>query len=193
MNGPLIARAGRAERGGDEGIEISAEAYPRIDPNTYVWIQASIADDSTVYPDWRLGAEVYRSFARAWEGSLGYRRLEFDDPADVLTASIGRYAGSWLIFSRGFFAEDDSAVQLGARRYSDDGRQFLGFRVANGSAREQIRIESDLAAFESTELALESRFVFGERWLGDLTAGYGSGDDGAPDRFFATAAVGVRF
>ncbi|HSN67929.1 MAG TPA: YaiO family outer membrane beta-barrel protein, partial [Thermoanaerobaculia bacterium] len=96
--GPLIARAGRAERGGDEGIEIAADAYPRIDPKTYVWLQASIADDSTVYPDWRLGAEVYRTFARAWEGSVGYRRLEFDDPADVLTASIGRYVGSWLIF-----------------------------------------------------------------------------------------------
>ena len=84
-------------------------------------------------------------------------------------------------------------MQVGARRYSDDGREFLGFRIANGSAREQIRIESDLAAFETTEVALESRFVFAERWLGDLTAGYGSGEDGAPDRFFATAALGMRF
>ncbi len=192
--GPVIGRAGRASRGGDEGFELSAEAYPRIDPKSYLWLQASISDDSTVYADWRLGAEAYRSFAQYWEGSIGYRRLEFEDGVDLFTASLGRYAGSWLILARGFATEDDSAAQLGARRYfGEEGRDYIGFRIARGSAREQIRTDIDLAAFETTEVALESRFTIGARWLGDLTAGYGSGDDGDPDRLFASASLGVRF
>jgi YaiO family outer membrane protein len=191
--GPVIPRAGRAERGGQGGVEISVEAYPRINPKTYAWLQAAVSDDTTVYPDWRLGAELYQTFGTFWEGSLGYRRLEFDGGVDLYTASLGRYVGSWLLVSRAFVSDDDTSVQLAARRYSGDGRQFIGVRAARGSARDQIRTDIDLGAFDSTEIALESRLVFGERWLGDLIVGYGSGDDGAPDRFFATASLGARF
>jgi YaiO family outer membrane protein len=191
--GPVIPRAGRAERGADEGLEISVEAYPRINPKTYAWIQAAVSDDSTVYPDWRFGAELYQTFGTFWEGSLGYRRLEFDDGVDLVTASLGRYVGSWLVVSRVYVSDADTSVQLAARRYSGDGRQFIGVRAARGSAREQIRTDIDLAAFDSTELALESRFVFGERWLGDVIVGYGNGEDGAPDRVYGMVAVGVRF
>ncbi|HEY0591187.1 MAG TPA: YaiO family outer membrane beta-barrel protein [Thermoanaerobaculia bacterium] len=192
--GPVIGRAGRASRGGDEGFELSAEAYPRIDPKSYLWLQASISDDSSVYADWRLGAEAYRSFARYWEASIGYRRLEFEDGVDLFTASLGRYAGAWLILARGFATEDDSAAQLGARRYfGEEGRDYVGFRLARGSAREQIRTDIDLAAFETTEVALETRLTISQRFLAELTAGYGSGDDGDPDRLFVAASIGARF
>ncbi len=192
--GPVIGRAGRASRGGDEGFELSAEAYPRIDPKSYLWLQASIADDSTVYADWRLGAEAYRSFAQYWEGSVGYRRLEFEEGVDLYTASLGRYAGAWLIVARGYATADDSAAQLGARRYfGEEGRDYIGFRVARGSAREQIRTDIDLAAFETTEVALESRVTLARRFLAELAAGYGSGDGGDPDRIFVTASLGARF
>ncbi len=192
--GPVITRAGRAERGADEGIEISAEAYPRIDTKTYVWLQAA---------DLRRFGRLSRLAPR--RGGLshvrtasGKDRSAIADSSSTIPpicspASLGRYTGSWLLFSRVFVAGGDSSVQLGARRYSGDGREFIGVRVARGSAREQIRTDIDLAAFDTTEVALESRFVFGSRWLGDMNLGYGSGEDGAPDRFFATAALGVRF
>lgn len=190
--GATVARVGRAERGEDDGTELALEAYPRFGSRTYALLSAAAASGDPVYPDWRLGLEIYHGFAGGWEGSLGYRRLEFDDGVDLATASLGHYVGNWLFSGRVYVTEDDTAVQGIARRYFGEGRQYVGLRIARGSARSEVRTDIDLAAFDSTEAAVEGRFHLGSRWFVDGLAGWGDAEDGE-ERRFGTVAVGVRF
>jgi YaiO family outer membrane protein len=185
--GVAVARVGRAERGEDEGSELALELYPRLGAKTYAVLHAAASSGDPVYPDWRLGAEIYHGFAGGWEGSLGYRRLEFDEGVDLATASLGRYIGDWLIGGRVYLAEGDTAVQGIARHYFGEGRQYLGVRVARGSARDELRTDIDLDSFDSTEAAVEGRVLLGRRWFVEGLAGWGDA------RGFATLATGMRF
>ena len=183
--GPVIGRVMHADRGraSDELFEL--EAYPRLAPKTYAYVAGAMSSDSILYPEWRVGAELYHGFGDAWEASAGYRHLAFDDDVDLFTASLGKYIGNWLLIGRGYRAEDDASWQASARRYFGDDGTWLGARF--GTARDEIRSGADVRALTRTEAVLEGLYVSPARWT--LRGRAGSNEEG----FLAAVELGRRF
>lgn len=183
--GPVIARAAHADRGdaGDEQFEL--EAYPRFAPKTYAYLAAAASTEGTLYPDWRLGAELYHGFGKGFEASAGWRHLEFADDVDLFTASLGKYIGNWLFIGRGYRADDINSWQATARRYFGDAGSYLGARV--GTARDEIRSGADVRALERNEAVVEGLYIAPSKWTVQGRAG------GTDDGLIAAVAVGRRF
>jgi YaiO family outer membrane protein len=190
--GAVIGRASRAERFDLDDSQFDVEAYPRFGAKTYAYLSAGFSPDGVLYPDSWYGAELYHTFPHAFEASLGMRRLNFADAVNVYTASLGKYAGNWLIGGRVYDAEDETAVFAIVRRYFGEQGQYVGLRAGQG-AREEIRSSTDIDALNVREIAVETRLTLTNRWMLTARAGFGEERETEEERVSASVAVGVSF
>lgn len=177
--GSWIARYWTADHFDTRDDQLEFEAWPRIREGTYASLTATASIDSAlVYSDFSVGGELYQSLGKGFEGSLGYRYLDFDGSGvDIWTGTIGKYFGNWFVVGRGYYvpgsASDSSSFYLQARRYFGDGTDYVAVRAGRGTYREQVRTSGDLALLSSHSFAAELWKRIGERWV--LVAGAGSG------------------
>lgn len=186
--GIFVARASDGERGDFDDQQFELEAYPRVGKRAYLYLGAAFAD-GTIYPDWRASAEWFQAFGKGWEGSVGYRRLAFDEEVDLVTASLGKYVGNWLVQGRVYVPEGDTSYQLLARRYYGDEGSYLGIRA--GAAREEIRTAVDVVGLDEHDLVAEGRYVSPRRWT--VTGRAGVNDVGNDGHFTGAVTLGWRF
>lgn len=187
--GSVIGRASHAERGNADDQQFELEAWPRLRGRAYAYVAGGVSTNGVLYPDWRLAAELYQPLSRGFEVSAGYRRLEFDDAADIYTLSAGRYAGPWFFQGRALQANGELNWQALARRYLNDAGSYVGLRA--GAAREEIRSGTDLIALDRNDVAVEGRWVSPSRW--SLTGRAGVSVDDDDGAFTAGVAVGRGF
>jgi YaiO family outer membrane protein len=183
--GPLIGRVAHARWFGD-GTQVEAELYPKLGPKVYAYTAVAVGSGD-VFPDVRIGGELFAGFGKGWEASAGFRHLDFDaDDVTVWTGSIAKYVGNWYAAVRVFETSSDGAVNVNVRRYSGDGREYVGIRAGEGRA--EIRSGADLDVLSSREIVIESRFDVTGPWFAELRGGVGSSD-----RVIAGATLGRRF
>lgn len=185
----VIARASHVAFADAEDEQLELEAYPKLGARSYLYLAGAVSTESILYPEWRLGAEYYRSFGGGFEASAGYRRLEFAAPVDLATVSLGKYAGNWLLQGRVYRTEDDASWQALARRYLNDDGSYVGVRA--GLGRDEIRSGSDIDAFDSTEVVAEAFVITRARWT--LRARAGATRLGDEPGFTGAFALGRRF
>ena len=190
---PIVIRAAKAKRFRLDDSQFELEAYPAFAARTYAYLAAGYSPDALLYPRSRYGAELFQGFSTGWEVSAGARRLNFSDPVNVYTASLGKYIGNWLISARGYSAEGTKSAQLMTRYSFGAAGQYAGLRFGRGSARDEIRSSSDLASLDTREIAAETRLLFGERWLLEARAGAGRAAHRRGNQNSASLALGVRF
>lgn len=134
--GPVIARATRASRFGRSGAQLEGDAYPRLSPTSYLYLNAGWSA-SPVFPRWRAGAEVYAVPARGVELSAGYRQLRFTGVSvNLLTGSAGLYRGNYWAALRPFLrvgAPRDLSASLVARRYASGADDYVGLALGAGA------------------------------------------------------------
>jgi biofilm PGA synthesis N-glycosyltransferase PgaC len=165
--GPVIVRFSHATRVGLRDDRLEAEAYPRVGTG-YLALGAGYATNTALYARSSVTAEFFESFSGGLEGSLGYRRLNFVDAVNVVTASGGMYAGDFLFGARAnHFAGGASgtSVTLSGRRYFGDGVQYAGVQVSAGTARDDIRTQADIGALSSRAVSGDALILVRERWL----------------------------
>lgn len=149
--GPVIARAGFANRFGLSDEQIEIEFYPTLRPGTYAFIGAGVSPDHALYPQSRLAVDLYQALAGGFEISGGYRRLGFDNTVHMYVGALSKYAGPWLLTGRlttvdAGGPERELSGQLQARRYfGADGTSYAGAGYLRGMHRDEIRGEGDLA------------------------------------------------
>jgi YaiO family outer membrane protein len=160
--GPLVARASHVERGalGDERFEL--EAYPAF-PNGYLALGAGVASQHTVYARTTASAEVFGMLTDRVEGSVGYRRMNFDTGIDLLGGSVSAYAGQFLLGTRvtQVLGDGGTSVQLSARRFLSDDGQYVGAKIASGSVPVALRTPTDFEVRFSQSASAEARFLLG--------------------------------
>jgi YaiO family outer membrane protein len=150
--GAFGVRAYDASRFGIEDQQIEIEAYPRFREGTSMYAAVAFADGTSLYPKRRYAADLYQMLGGGFEGTLGMRRLEFDEPTHVYVAGLGKYAGDYLWQARAFYTpgESDSLTwQLGGRRYLADGVSYAGLRYVRGAWRGEPRDLADLDRLNS--------------------------------------------
>ncbi len=147
--GTILTRISYAERFGMSDTQIELEAYPRIRPGTYTYVNIGSSVDQRLYPQNRVGLELFQSLGRGFEASGGWRRLHFDGTTNIYLGTLTKYAGSWMITGRAFYVpndrQDSTSYHGSVRRYfGADGTSFWGAGYGHGFSREEIRNASDL-------------------------------------------------
>lgn len=153
----LVGRVNLAERFGESGAQVEADAYPRISERLYGYLNAGYSR-AEIFPEWRLGAELYGNAGGGWEASAGFRRLEFtEEGVTLLTGSVGRYLGSWYFSARPYVTPGDEETSVSgtvlARRYYGDGRSFATLVAGAGTAPTEAPIQFELQRANTVRLA----------------------------------------
>ena len=196
------ARASHARRFGLTDQLLELEAYPRFRAGTYAYLGFGAATQSALYPDWRLGAELYQSLPWAFELSAGYRRLQFDAPVDIAVASLTKYVASWMLTSRVYYVPDaaggssTSTFTSLRRYYGDEGTSFAGLRYGHGFAREELRDAADLVNVGSDSFAFELDHALPRRLRMAIVAGASRQERAEQPvlwQFTLTSSLSVRF
>ncbi|MHB8839082.1 MAG: YaiO family outer membrane beta-barrel protein [Gemmatimonadaceae bacterium] len=136
--GSVIARVNYANRFATDGVQVEADAYPRVGKKTYLYLNAGYSG-ATVFPEWRFGGEAFVSLPSAWEASAGFRQLRFGGaPVTLFTGAVGKYVGNYWFSLRPFLRSKEGGLSasagLTARRYFEDGDHWVGATASYGSS-----------------------------------------------------------
>lgn len=190
--GSVIGRVNYAERFGSSGVQIEADAYPRVAPGAYGYLNAGYAP-SGVFPAWRFGGELFTTLGGGWEASAGARHLRFDSSQVTLyTGSVGKYVGNYWLSLRPYIRPKDgglsASASLTARRYFAEASDYVGARVGYGSTPGDRLTSQELERTQAFSASLHGA----RRLRGDVYGTWSVGYDReelAPDRFRNRAEV----
>ena len=174
--GSIIGRFSNARRFGDNSNQIELDAYPSIRPGTYAYLNFGGSPDANLYPQYRVGFDVYQSLPKSLEVSGGYRRLSFSNSAvNIYTAWVGKYYGDWLFGARTYLTPDDAtglsrSVTLLARKYfgSDGLFDYIDFRAGTGVSLDQIRTTNEIAQLNSKSFRIQMNRTVSRHWAFDV-------------------------
>jgi YaiO family outer membrane protein len=149
--GSVIGRVSKAERFGLADRLYEVEFYPTIRPGTYGFAAVGMSTDDTLYPNYRVAADIYQSLGRGFEGSLGFRRLGFTTVTNIYVGTLTRYVGNWMLTAKAFSVPDPNGPQDSisyhgvVRRYvRGDGESFVGGGYSRGYSREELGDRAEL-------------------------------------------------
>lgn len=172
----LIARANWARRFGEEGVQVEMDAYPKIAPGTYAYLNAGYSA-AEIFPVARIGVEFYTSPGAGTEASLGMRHLEFESArATIFTGSVGAYRGNYYFSARPFVIprEDGTSVSgtVLARRYFSSAESYATLVLGAGSAPVEAPLQFELQRANTYRAGFYGKTPIGQslgiRW----SAGY---------------------
>jgi YaiO family outer membrane protein len=170
--GSVTARFSHADRFSLGSQQVEIEAYPHIRRGTYAYVDLGYSPDATLYPRYRIGAELYQNVTHGFEVSGGFRQLHFAENINVYTLSVSKYYGNWLLTSRGYFTPalpgTSQSMQFQARRYLKSRTDYWGVRYGLGATPVGVVTISDIQVLRSSSLAAEFTHRLGRRfnWLG---------------------------
>jgi YaiO family outer membrane protein len=195
--GPVIGRVNYADRFGEPGVQLEADAYPRLGPSAYAYLNAGYAP-SGFFPTWRFGAELYGNFPGGWEASAGARELRFDSSHVTLyTGSIGKYVGNYWLSLRPYAQSREgspsASATLTGRRYFADADQFVGASVGYGKTPSENPTPDELQRLSAFAAGLHGAQGVRPGLLGLWSVGF-EREELAVDRFRRRwrASLGLR-
>ena len=181
--GSVIARVNMAKRFGDNGLQYEMDAYPKISENNYGYLNYGFSQ-SSVFPDHRFGAELFHSFPKAFEGSLGMRTLFFgSSDVTIYTGSVGKYISNYWISLRSYVTPGTTGTsvsgQLQMRRYFSDPENYIGLRMGYGVSPDdnQNLVNSDSSSrlkLNTRSIRLELNHIINHFWIINPAAAWGS-------------------
>lgn len=196
--GSIIGRANLANRFATSGSQIEVDAYPRTSKTTYLYLNAGYSQ-SSIFPEWRFGGEVFASLPNAWEASLGFRQLRFGgDPVTLYTGTVGHYFGNFWASLRPYvrFKAGGSSASAGLtlRRYFEDADNYLGLRASSGSSPTDNITPDAIARTNSSSFGVHGSHALSARYLWNWSAGRDQEQLSATNtRTSLTASVGIKY
>lgn len=157
--GPVITRLNVGHRFDITDYQGEIDFWPEFNQNWYGYFNFGYSDGD-LFPELRLGAEIFRALPKGFEASLGLRYLKFsEDDVVIFTGSVGKYLGNWLLIGRPYFAPKDSGLSTSftimARRYLGNPDTFSTLMAGFGFSPDERRFLDG----ETDERILKSRFI----------------------------------
>ena len=159
--GAFIPKINYNDRFGIQGVQYELDLYPRISRELYAYLNYGYSD-AEIFPAHQAAAEVYSSFGKALEASLGIRYLDFrEQTARLLTGSFGMYRGNYYLNFRPYlslFPDRKPGVSgsVLARRYLGSPQRYIGMRATYGFNPEIRQLRSGTELLAETLLFVES-------------------------------------
>lgn len=137
--GSLIAKVNVDRRFGDTGVQYELDLYPRIANGLYAYVSGGYSNTS-LFPQWRYGFELYKNLPKSFEVSLGFRGLEYTDTTIIYTGSVGWYTGNAYWSFRTYLTPGGAGTSksgtLTYRKYRADADNYFGVGVGIGFSPE---------------------------------------------------------
>ncbi len=160
--GKIIPRLNYGNRFEIQGLQYEVDFYPKFSKRFYGYLNYGISK-STIFPNHRVGAEVFVNWPKNMEISLGMRYLDFDNlKANIITASAAIYQGNYYFSIRPYFLPNINkgmgfSGNLLARRYFKDGSNYLGINIGMGYSPELRQLQDGDELLAETVLYIESQ------------------------------------
>lgn len=190
----------RAERFGLHSNLSEITFYPHIRQGTYGYLGFGFSHDGTLFPYYRIGAEVFQSLPRGMEASVGYRKFGFASWTNMYTGSVGKYLGKWLVTTRFFVMPDQlgatKTVSVSARHFLHHDGDYLEVRFGTGASPFDPRSEAELQTLKAFSGYAQLRKALGPHWGYDLLAGLAFEDrlyQIAMEHYVLRSTVSYRF
>jgi YaiO family outer membrane protein len=137
--GGIHAKVNFSRRFQSNGVQFEVDLYPQIATGLYAYVNIGFAD-SFLFPDFRYGAELYKSLPNSFEASLGFRALKYSETTNIYTGSVGWYTGNDYWSFRGYVTPGDSGASMSGnilyRKYRSDADNFLSVNIGMGFSPE---------------------------------------------------------
>ena len=160
--GKIIPRINYANRFETHGLQFEMDFYPELSKTFYGYLNYGYSA-SDIFPNHRVGVELYANLPKGKEASLGIRYLDFLDGQNTLyTASIGLYKGNYYWSLRTYVTPNSSGSTglsgtLTGRKYLSHADQYLGLLLAIGYTPELKQLTSNNTLLSETLLFVESQ------------------------------------
>lgn len=137
--GSIIARANIDRRLGEYGTQFEVDLYPKIAKGMYTYLNFGVSG-SDLFPDYRYGAEIFKSLPKSFEASIGLRALQYDTTTMIYTGSVTWYNGNNYWSFRPYFTPGDNGLStsgtLSFRKYRSDADNYFGINAGIGISPE---------------------------------------------------------
>lgn len=177
--GSLIGRLNRADRFSTTDYQGELDFYPHFRPGTYGYFNVGYSPRGSLYPSYRVGADLYQSLGHGLEISGGYRRLGFTTGVDIYTFSLAKYFHNWLFTGRGFVVPGDpgtSGTALFSARYflgSEGLHDYIELRYSHGASPALAQTTQDIEVLSDSRYGLVFDKALGSRWVGTFSGNIG--------------------
>jgi YaiO family outer membrane protein len=145
--GSSIIRLNYAHRFSSNGIQPEIDLYPRITNGIYAYLNYGYSE-SDLFPQHRVGAELFTKLPASLEASAGIRYLYFGSASKVTiyTGSLGWYYKSYWFSLRPYITPGEPgtsfSTNLTVRRYFSDADNYIGITGGYGFSPDDRRIQS---------------------------------------------------
>lgn len=141
--GTVIGRVNYAHRFAANGVQFEVDAYPRISPTFYAYVNAGVSNGQPAFPHFRGGFSLYANLPKSFEGEAGFRLLQFSTSTWIYTASLGKYYKSWWFNLRTYLvpaSPEWSKSLIGTVRYYFGGADdYIDFAGGSGISPDETR------------------------------------------------------
>lgn len=145
--GSIVARLNVNEKFEKFGSQIEIDAYPSIADGLYAYVNAGYSQ-SSIFPSWRFGGQIYKSLPKSFEASVGFRTLKFSGFTHILTGSLGKYFGNSFLYFVPYIIPSEEGISksgnLTYRKYGSNGDQYFSITAGMGFSPEINRFGLDV-------------------------------------------------
>lgn len=142
--GSVIGRINYQRRFSMDGLQAELDFYPSIAEGWYGYVSAGYSS-SSLFPEFRSGAELFKSLPGAFEVSAGFRYLNFSSDVWIFTGTVSKYQGNWLFTVRPYITPNSVGVSRSlsflARKYLAGPENYVTFRGGFGFYPEERRFQ----------------------------------------------------
>lgn len=164
--GSIHAKTNINRRFESTGAQFEVDLYPKITKGLYAYLNVGFSN-SSLFPEVRYGAEIYKSLPKSLEASIGFRGLKYNSTTTIYTGSVGWYTGSSYFSLRTYITPGDPDTSISGtlsyRRYGKDENNYFSIAVGLGFSPEIYRFygegnEDAIINLDSQKLRLGYNF-----------------------------------
>jgi YaiO family outer membrane protein len=158
--GSLTGRVNQARRFEENGTQFELDAWPDVSETTYAYVNVG-ASSGELFPELRLGAELFWGFAEGWEASAGARWLDFGDgDVTIYTGSVARYLGEFWVGVRPTYSTKTDgrsfSGRLFVRRFFNGRHEYTELSAGQGAGTDRSLV-ADPADLDSSSVRFDYR------------------------------------
>jgi len=160
--GTIIPRVNYNNRFQTHGVQYEIDFYPKFSKTLYGYLNYGYSA-SPIFPDHRVGGELYANLPKKLEASAGFRFLDFaETKVTIYTGSVGLYSGNYYLSLRPFITPNSNgntgiSGNLLVRKYLKDANTYFGLRAGMGFSPELKQLRSGGELLSETLLYVKSQ------------------------------------
>jgi YaiO family outer membrane protein len=137
--GSITAKINFNRKFEENGVQYEVDLYPSITKGLYGYLNAGYSN-SSLFPESKYGAELFKSLPKGFEVSLGFRSLLYSTTTNLFTGSVTWYTGNSYWSLRPYITPSDTGTSLSGaltyRLYRKDADNYFSAAIGAGYSPE---------------------------------------------------------